>query len=34
VTTSAWMMLGCTWLLVGGLATFLITKVLRTPPRE
>jgi hypothetical protein len=33
VTTSAWIMLSCTWLLVGGLAIYPVGKVLRTPPR-
>jgi hypothetical protein len=33
VSTSAWMMLSCTWLLVGSMTIYLIAKVLRTPPR-
>jgi hypothetical protein len=33
VTTSAWIMMLVTWALVGGLAVFLIARVLRTPPR-
>lgn len=34
MTTSAWIMLICTWAAVGGLAGYLVSKVLRTPPRE
>ena len=34
MTTNAWIMLICTWSLVGGLTVFLVRKVLTTPPRE
>lgn len=33
MTTNAWIMMLSTWALVGGLAVFLVAKVLRTPPR-
>lgn len=33
MTTSAWIMMLCTWALIVGLMVFLIGKVLRTPPR-
>lgn len=33
MTTSAWIMMLTTWALVGGLAAYLVGKVLRTPPR-
>ena len=32
MTTSAWIMMLCTWSMIGGLMVFLIRKVLRTPP--
>lgn len=34
MTTSAWIMLAVVWTLVGGLAIFLVGKVLQTPPKE
>jgi hypothetical protein len=33
VTTSAWILLLCTWSAVTGLAVYLVAKVLRTPPK-
>jgi len=34
MTTEAWIMLTTTWLVVGGVAIYLVLKVLRTPPRD
>lgn len=34
MTTSAWIMLLCTWTAVAGLAFYLVLKVLQTPPRD
>lgn len=34
MTTEAWILLLTVWSLVGGLSVYLVTKVLRTPPRD
>ncbi len=34
MTTSAWIMLIITWLVVGGFSIYLVAKVLTTPPRD
>lgn len=34
MTTSAWIMLVCTWALVAGLSVFLVGRVLKTPPKD
>jgi hypothetical protein len=34
VTTSAWILMLVTWSIVAGFSVFLITRVLRTPPRD
>lgn len=34
MTSSAWIMLILTWSAVGGFATYLVSRVLTTPPRD
>lgn len=34
MTTSAWILMLTTWLLVAGFSVFLIARVLRTPPKD
>ncbi len=34
MTSSAWIMLIVTWTVVGGLAIYLVYRVLSTPPRD